>query len=285
MKKILAGVLCAALLCLSFGMLAHGQETKRKFVVLGDSIAEGNSAILPCNRYADRVARANGYELRNFGKGGDTSWSLLQKVREDEPIRQAVREADVIAVSIGGNDFYPSMYLVLNGLLGELGWVKPRAESLRKNFAGAIAEIRRLNPGAVLVVQTLYNPVFAFMPPSAHELYGAIVREINAAILGYLDKHPGAYLVADVNAAFAQRYGMVFADMVHPSPAGHAVIAAVLLDTINGTNELRPCPLDAVIGVPVRLSAPALALADRGLAGTLQTVHDRMPRVWEYITR
>ncbi|MDR1465327.1 MAG: GDSL-type esterase/lipase family protein [Oscillospiraceae bacterium] len=124
MKKIIAAILCTALLVLPFGLLAQAAEPAAgKFLVLGDSIAQGVGAICPDNAYASRVAREKGYELRNFGMGGDTSAALLRKVREDETIRQAVREADIVDISIGGNDFYPSVSLVLNGLLGTgNGW-------------------------------------------------------------------------------------------------------------------------------------------------------------------
>jgi len=286
LKKSVAGILCLVLLCLSFGMLAGAQDSAPlQFVVLGDSIAEGAGAIVKNNIYADRIARARGYELRNFGKGGDTSADLLRKVSSDETLRQAVREADIIAVSIGGNDFYPSLSLILNGLLGETAWMEPRRGALRENFAGAIAEIRALNPNAMLIVQTLYNPVFALMPPSAYEMYEDTIQGVNGVIREYLALHPGAYLIADVYGAFAERYGMVSIDMVHPSDCGHAVIAAVLMDTIDGTQTRQPSVFACALDVPVRLLRPLLALLDRALVGTLGFVRDALPSIWARIAK
>ena len=91
MRKTLARLLCVPLLLLAFGFsFPASAQTEGaaaiNFVVLGDSIAEGKSA-LTGGGYAERIARDRGYVPQNFGKGGDTSHSLLCKVTEDEAIR------------------------------------------------------------------------------------------------------------------------------------------------------------------------------------------------------
>ena len=70
MRKTLACLLCAALLLLAFAVIPQAQESiPTRFVVLGDSIAEGAGAIVKSNMFAERVAREKGYALQNFGKG------------------------------------------------------------------------------------------------------------------------------------------------------------------------------------------------------------------------
>ena len=285
MKKIFAFVLCASLLLLTFAALPHAQETgPLRFVVLGDSIAEGASALLDCNAYAERVAREKGYALQNFGKGGDTSHSLRYKVTQDETIRQAIREADIIEISIGGNDFYPSVYLVATGLLGDYSWIEPRGAALKENYFAAMDEIRALkNPQALLIVQTLYNPVFPFVPPTAHEMYAQGLAEINGAIREYLARQPGAYRIADVEAAFEGRHGLVFFDMVHPTGIGHGVIADVIISTIDGTPPPQPGVIDRALDFLVMLLKPLILLADWGVVGALRLTRDRLPGVWAWI--
>ena len=283
MKKILAGILCAALLLLPFAMAANAQDAPKKFVVLGDSIAEGASALLPCNQYAERVAREKGYALQNFARGGDTSHSLRHKVTEDESIRQAIREADIIEISIGGNDFYPSMYLIATGLLGDIGWMEPRGKALKENFFTAMDEVRALNGDALVIVQTLYNPVFSFMPPSAHGMYAEGVVVINGAIREYLAAHPGAYRIADVCAAFEGRHGLVWLDMVHPNALGHGVIAAVVIAAIDDTPPPSPGIIDGVLDFLVMLLRPLILLADWGILGALRLVYEKMPTVWAWL--
>jgi len=283
-KKGFAGILCAVFVFLSFGVFAQAQEEPLKLVVLGDSIAKGAGVICDSNTFANRIAAERGYALQNFGKGGDTSGSLLYKVTENEGIREAIRGADIITVSIGGNDFYPSVYLIATGLLGDIDWMEPRRAALKENYGAAIDEIRALkNPDALLIVQTLYNPVFSFMPPTAHVMYEEVVLGINAVIRGYLEEHPGAYRIADVYAAFQGRHGLVFIDMVHPSDCGHGVIAEVITATIDGTAPPQPGMLDSVLDFFVWLLQPLLALADWGIVGALRFLRDDVPGVWDWM--
>jgi len=282
MKRLLAGILCAALMLAAFGVLPRAQEPI-KFVVLGDSIAEGARALFDCNQYADRIANGRGYELRNYGKGGDTSATLLRKVTRDEEIRESIRRADIVEISIGGNDFYPSLYLIATGLLGDYSWMEPRHSALRENFFAAMDEIRALNPDAALIVQTLYNPVFSFMPPTAHEMYGKVVEGINEVIYDYLAQRPGAYLIADVFTAFQGRHGLVFIDMVHPTGIGHGVIADVVMAAIDGTAPPRATVIDRVLDFPIMLLKPLILLADRGIVGAVRLIRDRLPGVWAWL--
>jgi len=284
-KKFLACILCAALLLAAFSAMPRAWQSRDpiNFVVLGDSIAEGASALLDRNQYANRVAREKGYALQNFGRGGDTSHSLLHKVTQDEEIRQAIREADIVNVSIGGNDFYPSLYLLANGLLGDYGWMEPRRAALEENFYAAMDEIRALNKDALLVVQTLYNPVFSFMPPAAHEMYAHVLLGINGVIRDYLADNPGAYRIADVHAAFEGRHGLVFIDMVHPSALGHGVIAEVVIAAIDGTAPPSPGVIDRALDVPVMLMRPLILLVNWGIVGAVRLIHDRMPSVWAWL--
>ena len=268
MKKIIAGILCAALLWLSLGVFSHALSPAQvKFLVLGDSIAAGSGVQDKKDAYAWLVAEAKGYELTNYGAGGDISADLLRKVTSDETIRAAIRAADIIEVSIGGNDLLHAedfTSMVINGLLGDYAQLEPIMDEFRENFAGIIAGIRALNPDAMLIVQTLYNA--AFPVPSLRKAYGEASQGINAGIYAYLAKNPDAFLLADVYAAFEPRSGVVFIDMTHPSSAGHAVIASVLLGVIDAAPAQLP-PANAALDLLVRLLKPALTVLDWVLIG------------------
>ena len=136
-------------------------------------------------------------------------------------------------MSIGGNDFYPSLSMAADVLRGDDTWMPPRFDALRKNFDGAIDEIRRLNPKARLIVQSLYNSALPL--PMLYDTFDAAVTGINGIIRDYLKDHPKAYQIADVYAAFQGKSGLVSLDMIHPSTRGHAVIADTLLDTLGGS--------------------------------------------------
>ena len=272
MKKALACILCATLVLLSFSIVPFAQEAPaQKFLVLGDSIAAGSGVSDKQDAYAWIVAREKGCDLTNYGAGGDISAHMLAKVEGDEAYRQAIAGADIIAVSIGGNDLLHAedfAMLVLDGLLGDYTLMQPVLDAFRDNFSGIIEGIRALNPEAMLIVQTLYNPAFPI--PALHEAYGTAIQGINASIRAYHEAHPDVFLLAEVYEAFQGRNGLVFIDMTHPSAAGHAMIATVLLNVIDGTQNPLPaanCALDTLIW----LLSPALRwLSDRLVEGVLR---------------
>ena len=270
-RKSLSLLLIASLLLLPFGIASQAQSPAAplKFLVLGDSIAAGSGVYINSEKraYAPIVAAAKGYDLTNYGAGGDTSAHLLEKVARQDNTRRAIRQADVIAVSIGGNDLMHAedfTTMVIEGLLGDYSQMEPILAAYRENFAGIIGGIRALNPNALLIVQTLYNPAFPL--PSLRKAYGTAVQGLNACIRGYLAAHPGAFVVADVYSAFEPRRGAVFVDMTHPNGYGHSVIAAVLLGVIDQAEPQIPCaiwPLDALAWA----CKPLLALLDWALIG------------------
>jgi len=276
MKKILAGILCAAILLFTCSVLSSAEASQAqqtaptKFLVLGDSIAAGSGVKDKNDSYAWIVAREKGYELTNLGAGGDISADLRRKVAEDEKTRQAIIGADIIAVSIGGNDLLHAeegvTRLVIEGLLGDYSRIEPVISEFRENFAAVIDGIRALNPKATLIVQTLYNPAFPL--PSLRRAYGMAIGGINEGIHAYLKEHKGTFLLADVYTAFESRYGVVYIDMTHPSADGHAVIAAVLLGTIDGVPAQLP-PANGILALLAKGFGPALWLLDRALIGVV----------------
>ena len=269
MKKIIAGILCAALVLLSFGIVSSAQETAPlKFLVLGDSIAAGSGVSDKADAYAWLVAGAKGYELTNYGAGGDISADLLRKVTQDEAIRQKIGGADIIDVSIGGNDLLHAedvFSLVVKGLLGNYDLIQPVLDTFRENYVGIIAGLRALmKPDAMLIVQTLYNPAFPL--PSLRGAYDFAIGGLNAIILEHHAAHPDDYAVADVYSAFAGERGAVFIDMTHPSAAGHKIIAAVVINTIDAIQTPLPGGI-GVLNVLYMIGKPVLALLDWVLIG------------------
>lgn len=103
MKKILCVVL-AALMLLSVSAFAAEKETL-DYVVLGDSIGWG-AGVLNSNEvvFGKLVADTNGYGFHNDAVNGYTTANLLAHL-EKENIAADVAAADIISISIGGNNY------------------------------------------------------------------------------------------------------------------------------------------------------------------------------------
>jgi len=268
MKKILCVVICVALLCASFVVASYAQQEEELvpewLVVLGDSIAAGHGVTLE-EGYAFLLAQATGLELQNFAFDGETSASLYLEVTQNEFTRYLIADANIIIVSIGGNDFLLAegldglLSLIVRGVRGDHSFMPQIWETFAENFAAIITEIRYLNPDATLIVQTVYNSAPPL--PSVRQAFGIAMRGINSVIYAYLEENPGAFLIADIYSAFEGRNGTIARDMVHPSVAGHAIIATVILDLIAGTETPLP-RASLTLDVLEFVFRPALWLVD-----------------------
>ncbi len=245
-KKVLSVLLCAALL---FGVLsaAASAAAKPNYVVLGDSIAYGSGLTNPREAvYGKVVADTNGYAYENHAVPGFTTKNLL-RLMETDAVRDAITGADIISISIGGNNF---LLGDLNGLLYD-GIVKADytrideiATALYTDLETIVSTIRALNADTAIVLQTLYNPQTGYIG----EVYQQGANRLNEQIRAFENAHPGEILVADVAAALTDSNTDFAEDRIHPSAAGNEKIARVVLQTLydNGLGTAT----EPVIAVP-----------------------------------
>jgi len=242
-RKLLAALLTLALLC-SLTVHAGAANTGKKLVLLGDSIAEGGGASdLSTKSYAQLLAK-DGYQVSNFAVGAHKTSGLLKVLAENEDARHAIREADIINISIGGNDLVTlrlvglALWLII---LKDTSTMNNYLKDFRKNFAQVIAEIRALNKDGRIIVLTVYNPMQGV--PVVGDAYDLAIGKLNEEFYEYLKNNPGAFEIADTYGAFKGREGLVFRDWTHPSDDGHAMIARVLAAVIEGEAlVLEPAP-------------------------------------------
>ncbi len=226
-KTILCLMLCAVLLC---GMWLPAFAAGRTYyVVLGDSISRGAGIRNPNEAcYGRIIANTNGFDYANFGVDGNMSDDLKNKLNRDSGVINAVKAADIISISIGGNDFLrdnmPAM--IAKGLVENYGQIDRIVAEFSANFNEIIAKIRSYNSGALILVQTLYNPMEG--TALVDKVYAQALRQLNAVYTGYADSHPGEIEIVDVAAAFAGRSGLIAIDNIHPNAEGNYLIARTI---------------------------------------------------------
>ena len=229
-RSVLSVLLSAVLILCVCGVAANAAEQPR-YVVLGDSIAYGSGLSNPREAvYGKIVADTNGYAYENYAVPGHTTGNLLRRM-ENETVSAAVSAADIISISIGGNNF---LLGDINGLLYD-GIVKQeftRLEEITAAFSADLATIvstiRALNPDAAILLQTLYNPQTGYVG----EVYQQGADRLNAAIRSYAQEHPGEILVVEVAQALTDSDRDFAADRIHPSAAGNEKIAVAVLQTL-----------------------------------------------------
>ncbi len=228
-RHTLAFLLSLLLVLSCFAPAAMAANDPLHYVVLGDSIAAG-SGIRNGDKacYGRIVANTNGYTYQNFGQNGHRTSDLLSRLDRSD-VKDAVRRADIISISIGGNDFFQSnpVGLVFEVTFQQFSRINSIANNMRRNFAGIMEKIKSYNPNAVILMQTLYNP-------------GKILRlqvkqatnRVNDMIYDYLREHPGAFEIVDIAAAFGSDPTYIAIDTIHPNVKGNEKIAKVILQKL-----------------------------------------------------
>ena len=191
---------------LSFFLTPLNAETPKKAVVfLGDSITAGlgvqSSEAFPA-LVAEKVrAAALPFEVQNAGLSGDTSAGGLRRL--DWLLQRPI---DVLVVELGGNDGLRGLDL----------------KAMKSNLQAIIDKTKAKNPQVKIVLAGMQVPPNMGVEYASGfaRIYGELAKENDATLIPFLLEGVGG--VRELN----QR------DMIHPSPAGHQVIADLVWKTL-----------------------------------------------------
>lgn len=181
------------------------------YLALGDSIATGKSSRGTTTSYVttfyNHLKTLYPYAtMRNLAVDGDDASELLARLSTSTYIDE-IKKADVITISIGGNnimDAGENFFSSLNNVIAEANTVAFEAD-----YPKVIAAIRANNTEARIIVQTLYNP-FNTIPISGYEGDPALqietegyISRVNAAITSITDSN---YTIVDIHTLFLESY-------------------------------------------------------------------------------
>lgn len=241
--------------------VAEEKSELKSLVLLGDSIATG--CMLPQyeagNNYSAPLSFGNmlGAEFesyKNFAVDGRTTEELLNSLEAyDGELSEALLSADVIVISIGGNDFLqPMVTALLNdetlAYMFEESGAELSDEDFRKaldasleaakavdvsktfdNIGKCVARITETNPAAKIILMTVYDPF-----SGSEELKAAsdIAREkLTVLNFGLSSLGGGNIGVIDVYAEFdgsAEKLTNISSMDIHPNSDGHYKIYRLL---------------------------------------------------------
>ena len=228
--RIISVILAILIAVIPFSS-AFAAEEKLNYLVLGDSIGFGAGIVNPDEAcYGRIVADTNGYNYKNFSVNGYSTDALLAHIKLPT-VKEAITEADIISLSIGGNDFLTANMVQLCGeaaFLKDYSTFDEISAKFYENYCKIISEIKDLNPDAVILAQTLYNPMYN----AARSVYQAGADRLNAGYHRYLKENPGSIVIVDVGSAFEGHEEYIANDCIHPNAAGNVEIAKLVLKTL-----------------------------------------------------
>ncbi len=233
MKKTIA-VLMALIMVFSLTVIGFAQEDEKlNYLILGDSIAHG-SGVLNSDEacYGRIVADTNGYNYKNRGISGYNT-SDLNNYLDNEDVKADVAWADIISISIGGNDFinhnvFNILFMALAISLGNTSSCERTVAGAKANFYSIIDKIKAINPDATILVQTLYNPGY---PLIGGPLETGLTM-LNGSFISYLDENPDAFTVVDIHETMKGESMFIALDTIHPNAHGNEIIAKEILKTL-----------------------------------------------------
>lgn len=234
MKKILS-VLLALTMLLSLSIPVFAAEEKLNFLSLGDSIAAGYGLVSPNKQaYGAIVSNTNGYNFKNDAISGHTTQAMFRRINEPK-VAEDIKNADIICISIGGNNFLlGNLPGLINDALEKNDYTKfdEIADTYYDELGRIFTYIKELNPDATLLLQTLYNPMYA--DDDLRMVYQEGADRLNATMTKFLSDNEGLYTLVDVGAAFENYADEIIAgDYIHPNSKGHVIIAGEVLKTLN----------------------------------------------------
>ncbi|HEX7614820.1 MAG TPA: GDSL-type esterase/lipase family protein [Thermoanaerobaculia bacterium] len=203
-----------------------------RIVALGDSLTRGAGDAAGGGGYPERVAAALRKDGRlvtveNLGIDGIETRDLLGKVEEPD-VRTRIAGAQLILLSIGGNDLSHS----IRGALPGEAPADPTAAALgeaSQHLLRILPLLRKQNPSAPIRILGLYNP---FPETFDRKLGKETLLKWNVALEEASYTVPGATVVPTADL-FDERPDRLSPDRFHPGANGYGEIAGRVLATLN----------------------------------------------------
>jgi lysophospholipase L1-like esterase len=214
-----------------------GRADHISYVALGDSIAEGVAASAGRGyvyRLRDALEKVHGQvDLLNVGQGGFTTSDLVRLLASDGELRAAIRSADLLTISIGGNHMLGCAgdnFASVDGACVAAG-----IQLFEREWPAILTQVREIGPTMRVLVMSLFNP-YTGDDPNYREVEAAVER-INNSIRDERNRARYDYEVVEVHDDFVGRLSngrwktcmwSGFCETTrdpHPNDAGHEEIA------------------------------------------------------------
>ncbi|MFZ2559903.1 MAG: SGNH/GDSL hydrolase family protein [Lactococcus raffinolactis] len=143
-------------------------QKRLNYVAIGDSLTEGvgdqtnQGGFIPLLSNAISEISDVNVVSQNFGVAGNTSTQIYKRMTKEKKIQSAIKKADVITITVGGNDVMKVIRTQLTKLT-ENSFEKP-AQTYQKQLTEIFDFIRDNNPNAQVYVLGIYNPFYLNFP-------------------------------------------------------------------------------------------------------------------------
>ena len=286
-KRILSTLLalCLALSLLPASALAAGGEQK-SYVALGDSITTGYG-LDEAQSFAEQIAEQEGYTLNgSLARDGATSTDLLEVVRS-EANADTLKNADLITITIGGNDLMNALYAYLAEEYNnkQNSDTSITAEDVKESLAGeegaAVNQITMLG----FAISNISNFQSSSIANSSYNALGynfveiiETIREINqnAQLIVVNQYNPYSHLTAGISGLDLSSVISAFDSAVQALnvgiSSGEAIAGYTVADVYTKFKEAESNPCNASVSPSINLDFHPNATGHGLIADTISAL-------------
>ncbi|QEL71483.1 MULTISPECIES: SGNH/GDSL hydrolase family protein [Bacillus cereus group] len=163
--------------------------------------------------------------LTNLAVSGAKMPDLLKQI-ESNGAQYSIKQADVIVLTIGGNDLFPGWESL--GKI-DLETYRPDTETFQNEAKKIIGEIRKLNTDSPIFWLGLYNPF-----EDVEDLKGSsnIVVDWNASLEKLALNDKNVYITPTFDLFQNRGKDLLYSDHFHPNEVGYTYMAERLVQNV-----------------------------------------------------
>ncbi|MEK3886108.1 SGNH/GDSL hydrolase family protein [Bacillus sp. FSL K6-3431] len=210
-------------------------------VAVGDSLTQGVGDIQDLGGYipylqakleaSKLISTAN---FQNFGVRGNRSDQLLKRLNK-ENVKTAIVDADLVIITIGGNDI---MQVFKENMMGlELNKFVAAENGYSKTLHEIFMTIRQYNNEAGIVLIGIYNPFIKWF--SDIKEMSTIVENWNQTSLEEVSNVDRAIFVPIANIFENNEESLLYTDYFHPNNRGYELIGDRIFSQLENENLLK----------------------------------------------
>ncbi|WP_447584619.1 SGNH/GDSL hydrolase family protein [Streptococcus pasteurianus] len=233
------------------------EATPFHYVAIGDSLTEGVGDTTNQGGFVPLLAQSltDTYDYQvtdsNYGVSGNTSKQILQRMQEKTDIQKSLVKADMMTLTVGGNDIMAVIRKNLTSLSVST-FTKP-AKSYQKRLRQIIELARAENEDLPIYILGIYNPFYLNFPDMTE--MQEIVDNWNNATESVTEEYANVYFVPindDLYKGINGEEGIVSTsgdqttvindvlfsgDHFHPNNIGYQIMSDVTMEKISETKE------------------------------------------------
>lgn len=200
------------------------------YVALGDSLTVGAGAlsirgfVKPYAKFTERALNTR-VNVTNFAKKGMKSQYLTSLVMHNQHVRYALAQANVITITIGGNNLLHANRIVQS--TQNFQTFQATIDQVCKDVKLVLSEIKKLKTSSpipyIVRVIGIYNPY----PHLTYSNYW--VSQFNSNISSIASSEQFKYV--DIASVLNQNQQLISLDKLHPNSQGYQLIAQQLVQS------------------------------------------------------